>query len=120
MPGGVGQPLLGDPVQDEFGGRVERGQTGRDARHTQGVLHTTDPGLVAERVELPAGSFWDGRVVGDTRMRTETGVSIVAVLRRAVAWPSPSPDFRLAGGDTLVVIGTREGVAVAAALLRRS
>ena len=42
-------------------------------------------------------------MLGDTRMRTETGASIVAVLRRAEAIPSPAPDFRLAGGDTLIV-----------------
>jgi TrkA domain protein len=52
-------------------------------------------------------------------MRTETGASIVAVLRRAEAIPSPAPDFRLAGGDTLIVIGTREGVDAAAAILGR-
>ncbi|EST19580.1 hypothetical protein M878_41890 [Streptomyces roseochromogenus subsp. oscitans DS 12.976] len=52
-------------------------------------------------------------------MRTETGVSIVAVLRRAETIPSPGPGFRLAGGDTLIVIGTREGADAAAAILRR-
>ncbi len=52
-------------------------------------------------------------------MRTETGVSIVAVLRRTGAVPSPTPDFRLAGGDTLILIGTREGVDAAAVILGR-
>jgi TrkA domain protein len=83
------------------------------------LLSTTDLGLVAERIELPSTSHWNGRVLGDTRMRTETGVSIVAVLRRAAAIPSPGPDFRLAGGDILILIGTREGVEAAAAILGR-
>ncbi|MFI1533209.1 cation:proton antiporter regulatory subunit [Streptomyces anandii] len=83
------------------------------------LLSTTELGLVAERIELSAASHWNGRLLGDTRMRTETGVSIVAVLRRAEAIPSPGPDFRLAGGDTLIVIGTREGVEAAAAILGR-
>lgn len=52
-------------------------------------------------------------------MRTETGGSIVAALRRAEAIPSPKPDFRLTGGDTLILIGTREGVEAAAAILAR-
>jgi TrkA domain protein len=43
----------------------------------------------------------------------------VAVLRRAEAIPSPAPDVRLAGGDTLIVIGTREGVETAATILGR-
>ncbi|MFI2350399.1 cation:proton antiporter regulatory subunit [Streptomyces sp. NPDC019443] len=89
------------------------------SHHSPNLLHTTDLGLVAERVELSSVSYWNGRVLGDTRMRTETGVSIVAVLRRAEAIPSPGPEFRLAGGDTLIVIGTREGVEAAVAILGR-
>ncbi|MED7821597.1 cation:proton antiporter regulatory subunit [Streptomyces chiangmaiensis] len=87
--------------------------------HSPSLLSPTELGLVAERIELAATSHWNGRVLGDTRMRTETGVSIVAVLRRAEAIPSPGPDFRLAGGDTLIVIGTREGVDAAAVILGR-
>ncbi|WP_432198719.1 cation:proton antiporter regulatory subunit [Streptomyces sp. bgisy027] len=89
------------------------------AHHSPNLLSTTELGLVAERVELSATSHWNGRLLGETRMRTETGVSIVAVLRRAEAVPSPTPDFRLAGGDTLIVIGTREGVDSAAEILGR-
>jgi TrkA domain protein len=89
------------------------------AHHSPGVLHTTDLGLVAERIPLSGSSYWNGRLLGDTRMRTATGVSVVAVLRRTGALPSPAPDFRLAGGDTLIVIGTQEGVDAAAAILGR-
>ncbi|MER6142942.1 TrkA C-terminal domain-containing protein [Streptomyces sparsogenes] len=89
------------------------------SHHSPALLSTTELGLVAERVELSSASYWNGRVLGETRMRTETGASIVAVLRRADAIPSPAPDFRLAGGDTLIVIGTREGVEAAAAILGR-
>ncbi|MGP4000675.1 cation:proton antiporter regulatory subunit [Streptomyces sp. 8N706] len=89
------------------------------SHHSPNLLSTTDLGLVAERIELSSVSYWNGRVLGDTRMRTETGVSIVAVLRRAEAIPSPGPEFRLSGGDILIVIGTREGVEAAAAILGR-
>lgn len=89
------------------------------SHHSPTLLSTTELGLVAERIELSSGSYWNGRMLGETRMRTETGASIVAVLRRAEAIPSPVPDFRLAGGDTLIVIGTREGVETAAAILGR-
>ncbi|WP_454326070.1 cation:proton antiporter regulatory subunit [Streptomyces glaucescens] len=89
------------------------------AHHSPNLLSTTELGLVAERIELSAGSHWNGRLLGETRTRTETGVSIVAVLRRAEAIPSPGPDFRLSGGDTLIVIGTREGVEAAAVILGR-
>lgn len=89
------------------------------SHHSPNLLATAELGLVAERIELSSASYWNGRVLGETRMRTETGVSVVAVLRRAEAIPSPGPDFRLAGGDTLIVIGTREGVGVAAGVLGR-
>nr|BFD87717.1 TrkA C-terminal domain-containing protein [Streptomyces sp. Xyl84] len=87
--------------------------------HSPNLLSTTELGLVAERITLSATSYWNGRVLGDTQMRTRTGVSIVAVLRRAEAVPSPGPDFRLAGGDVLIVIGTLEGVDAAAGILGR-
>jgi TrkA domain protein len=91
----------------------------KPTHHSPTLLSTTELGLVAERIELSGTSHWNGRLLGDTRMRTETGVSIVAVLRRAEAIPSPGPGFRLAGGDTLIVIGTREGVDAAAVILGR-
>ncbi|WP_405774803.1 cation:proton antiporter regulatory subunit [Streptomyces sp. NBC_01538] len=89
------------------------------SHHSPSLLSTTALGLVAERVEVAAGSRWNGRVLGETRMRTETGASVVAVLRLAEAIPSPTPAFRLAGGDVVIVIGTREGVDAAAAILGR-
>ncbi|KUN01160.1 potassium transporter TrkA [Streptomyces yokosukanensis] len=92
----------------------------KPTHHSPGLLSTTELGLVAERIALSGSSYWNGRLLGDTRMRTETGVSIVAVLRRAEAIPSPGPGFRLAGGDALIVIGTREGVDAAAAILGRA
>jgi TrkA domain protein len=75
-----------------------------DAVRTDGI------DLVTEHIPVSGRSPFAGRLLGDTRARTRTGASIVAVLRRTSAHPSPGPDFRLAFGDTLVVVGTREGV----------
>jgi TrkA domain protein len=66
--------------------------------------------LVTEHIPVTAKSPYSGRTLGDTQARSRTGASIVAVLRRTGATPSPTPDFRFATGDTLVVVGTREGV----------
>jgi TrkA domain protein len=82
-----------------------------------GLVDGTHLGLVAERIALPATSRWNGRLLGETQMRTRTGSSIVAVLRGANAIPSPGPGFRLAAGDTLIVIGTREGADSASVIL---
>ncbi|QIP83603.1 cation:proton antiporter regulatory subunit [Streptomyces sp. Tu 2975] len=75
-----------------------------DAVRTDGI------DLVTEHIPVGARSPYSGRTLGDTRARTSTGASIVAVLRRTGAHPSPGPGFRLATGDTLVAVGTREGV----------
>lgn len=69
-----------------------------------------DIDLVTERIAVTRQSPYRGRPLGDTRARTLTGASIVAVLRRTGPVPSPTPGFRLEAGDSLVVVGTREGV----------
>lgn len=73
--------------------------------------------LVTEQIPVTGRSPYSGRTLGDTQVRSRTGASIVAVLRRSGAVPSPAPDFRFAIGDTLVVVGTREGVDAAADLI---
>jgi TrkA domain protein len=73
--------------------------------------------LVTEHIPVTAKSPYSGRTLGDTQARSRTGASIVAVLRRLGATPSPTPDFRFATGDTLVVVGTREGVDAVADLI---
>jgi TrkA domain protein len=83
------------------------------------LLRADELGLVAERIALSAASRWHGRPLGTTQLRTRTGASIVAILRGPNPIPSPAAAFRLAGGDTLVVVGTREGADAAAALLTK-
>lgn len=75
-----------------------------DAVRTDGI------DLVTEHIPVGIRSPYAGRLLGDTQARTRTGASIVAVLRRTGAHPSPGPDFRFGAGDTLVAVGTREGV----------
>ena len=45
-------------------------------------------------------------------------ISIVAIVRDNETIPSPAPDFRLASGDTAVVVGTPDGIRDASAILR--
>ncbi len=75
-------------------------------------------GLAVDRLPLDPGSRFDGGTIGDTSARTRTGVSIVAVIRLGSAHPAPGPEFRLRGGDTLVVVGTPRGIEELAVLLR--
>ena len=66
-------------------------------------------GLTTVQVPVPAGSPYDGRTLGDTRARTRTGASIVAVIRAGGIIGSPRPDFVFEPGDLVVVVGTAEG-----------
>jgi TrkA domain protein len=59
-----------------------------------------------------------GKTIGDTRARTRTGVSIVAVLRGDRAFPAPGPGFGLEPGDTILVVGTPRGIEELAVILR--
>lgn len=76
-------------------------------------------GLLVEWLRVPPGSPYAGRTLGDTRARTRTGASVVARVRSGVVHPSPGPESDLEAGDTLVVVGTPEGVAAVARLLEQ-
>ncbi|MCX4859058.1 cation:proton antiporter regulatory subunit [Streptomyces canus] len=69
------------------------------------------PGLSAGQVEVRPGSPFADRPLGDTRARTRTGASIVAVVRGDDVIASPGPSQPPEAGDILVVIGTHEGIA---------
>ncbi len=74
-------------------------------------------GLLTEQLSIPAGSPFAGRRLGDTRTRTRTGASIVAVLRDGAVIASPGPSFVFEGGDVVVVVGTRRGLDGVTAIL---
>jgi TrkA domain protein len=69
------------------------------------------PGLSAGQIEVDPGSRYAGRPLGETRARTRTGASIVAIVRGEDVIASPAPDEALHAGDVLVVIGTPGGIA---------
>lgn len=83
-----------------------------------GVLNEQVEGLVTEQLPIQPESRYAGRTLGETETRTRTGASIVAVLREGAPIVSPGPDFRFAAGDTLLVVGTAEGVAGVTEILR--
>jgi TrkA domain protein len=67
-------------------------------------------GLLTEQIALPAGSPFVNRPMGDTKARTRTSSSIVAVLRGSEVVASPGPSFVLEANDVIVAVGTRQGL----------
>jgi TrkA domain protein len=75
-----------------------------------GELQHKVEGLAIDWVPIPRGSPFAGRTIAAAGVRSTTGVSIVAVLRRGEAFPAPGPDFVLEAADTVVVVGTSAGI----------
>ena len=75
-------------------------------------------GLAIDWLPVRADSPFAHRPIGAGRVRTRTGVSIVAVLRGDEAIPAPGPDVQVRPGDYLVVVGTPRGIEEVVELLR--
>ncbi|MBF6175100.1 cation:proton antiporter regulatory subunit [Nocardia blacklockiae] len=79
--------------------------------------HRDMPGIITRQLPIAERSPYQGRMLGETRMRTRTKASIVAAMRAGQVHPSPGPDFVLSAGDVLVVVGTPDGLDAALAIL---
>lgn len=75
-------------------------------------------GLAIDWLTIDSNAKYAGRTIGDARIRTRTGVSVVAVLRGDDPHPAPGPEFRMEAEDVLVVVGTPEGIAGVGEILR--
>lgn len=89
-------------LADLLGNTVQLGQLSS--------LTGENTGLFTEHLLLGASSKYAGRPLGDTKARTRTSVSIVAISRDGSVIPSPKPDFVLEPGDSIVAVGTRQGL----------
>lgn len=74
-------------------------------------------GLSIEWMPVEQGSPFVGRTIGEGQFRTRTGASIVAVVHGDTTTPAPGPEHRFVGGETVVAVGTSEGLVALAELL---
>lgn len=56
-------------------------------------------------IETPAPDKWDGKSLIELNVRAKLGVNILAIKRDGTIKVSPSADYRVLRGDTLVVLG---------------
>lgn len=75
-------------------------------------------GLAIDWLEVGPNSECAGASLRQAALRTRTGASVVAVIRDQSTVPSPEADFVLEPGDTVVAVGTDEGIRSLSALLR--
>jgi TrkA domain protein len=90
------------------------------SRVTQAVdaIRQSVEGLALDWVPI-ADSWWaSGHTIAESQMRRRTGVSIVAIIRGDETIPSPEPRQELHAGDTVVIVGTPQGIQRATALLQ--
>jgi len=109
--------LVGVPMQRVI--RITR--DARDARYSllRGYFHGADDDTVEElhqarlqSVTLPEAARCIGQTLDEQALHA-VGVSVVAVRRAGGGVVDPKPDHRLAGGDTLVLAGLPEPLALA-------
>jgi TrkA domain protein len=74
-------------------------------------------GLALDWITVTAGSRFDRSSIAAGAFRTQTGASIVAIVRGETSLPAPEPDTVLQGGDVLVAAGTPAGLDRLRALL---
>lgn len=75
-------------------------------------------GLAVDWLTVTPTSACAGATLRDSALRTETGVSIVAVIRDDQTIPAPQPDFVLQEGDVAVAVGTPAGIGKLVGLFR--
>ena len=109
--------LVGVPMKRVI--RITR--DARDARYSllRGYFHGADDDTVEEldqarlrSVTLPEASAWAGQPLDDLALHA-VGVSVVSVRRSGGGVVQPGAEHRLAGGDTLVLSGLPEPLALA-------
>jgi len=90
---------------------------GTSVTHRLDELRQEIDGLVIDWLPISGHSAYAGKTIGDTALRTQTGVTIVALVRGDRPIPAPGPDEVLQVDDTAVVVGTAEGIDAATQML---
>jgi len=75
---------------------------------------------VLATVRLPENSQAAGKLIGELRLRTETGASIVGIQRDGTSIINPGPDEELRAGDEVLLLGSEAHLASARAHLERA
>ena len=67
-------------------------------------------GVAIDWIPIRADAELAGVTIGQGRLRTRTGSSVVAIVRPDATVPAPGPDVALEAGDLVVAVGTQDGL----------
>ena len=67
-------------------------------------------GVAIDWITIRPGFAETPSTIGDGRLRTRTGASVVALVRSGATLPAPGPDEALEEGDVVVAVGTPDGL----------
>lgn len=105
-----------DAVRDDLYESLRGPELSRRLRGLLANLRHTDDTLEIDWVTVPEGPA-PGATIGQLAIRRRSGGSIVAAVREGSTSPNPGPDYVIAPGDLLAVLGTPEQRAAARALI---
>ena len=84
---------------------------------TPGSLKDLLAGAELKNIEIVSTSPAAGKLIAELRLRTLTGASIVAVQRDGTSMINPGPEDDIQPGDRVLLLGTREHLTAAEALI---
>jgi TrkA domain protein len=90
----------------------------RIAEHLAAVQQHVE-GLSIDWLVVEEGAEWAGMALRDARVRTNTGVSVVALIRGDGVIAAPGADDVLEPGATVVAVGSAEGLEAFASKIGR-
>ena len=66
--------------------------------------------LAIEWVKVPPNSPLAGKSIKEADIRRKAGVTVIAIIKKDETIVNPKPEEIISGGDTVVIVGTREQV----------
>jgi CPA2 family monovalent cation:H+ antiporter-2 len=81
--------------------------TGKEGSTSLGI---NIPDLEISRIAVCQGSTLDGKTLGEVNLRSEYGITVLAVERKKSVTANPGGDIKLHSGDLLVIMGNRSRV----------
>jgi monovalent cation:H+ antiporter-2, CPA2 family len=100
-------PIAGEEAAREGGDRLfARLRQASQAIEVEWVRLSEGQVPEKDEAESPTGSGLLGHTIGDLGVRSETGASILAVVRGDEVIPNPGADLALQAGDAVGVLGT--------------